>query len=118
MVDRNQILSAVERYVASRGAKVQDDVASAVVDRFLSKRAAPAPAVAAAPVATPVGPLGIDIAPFVCEDDVRQAMRKGQKIHIGPRTILTPSARDLGAQYDILVMTDRAPAGPLKSNTE
>jgi len=118
MVDRNQILSAVERYVASRGAKVQDDVASAVVDRFLSKRGAPAPAVAAAPVATPVGPLGIDIAPFVCEDDVRQAMRKGQKIHIGPRTILTPSARDLGAQYDILVMTDRAPAGPLKSNTE
>lgn len=124
MVDRNQILSAVERYVASRGVRglpVQGDVASAVVDRFLAKRAGPvvAPAVAAAArVVVPVSPVGVDIVPFVCEDDVRQAMRREVKIHIGPKTILTPSARDLGTQYDILVMTDRPLAGPMKSNTE
>jgi acetaldehyde dehydrogenase (acetylating) len=124
-IDRNQLLSAVERYVAARGVSVSGgtaSVASSVVDRFLANRAAPAaasaPAACAIPATAPAPALPIDIAPFVCEDDIRQAMRRQQKIHIGPRTILTPSARDLGAQYDILVMTDRAAAGPAKSNTE
>ena len=116
LIDRNQLLSAVERYVAARGVSAGQSVASSVVDRFLANRAGAValslPAVAAVPV--PAGPAVaafIDIAPFVCEDDVRQAMRREQKIHIGPRTILTPSARDLGAQYDILVMTGRPLGG-------
>jgi len=130
-IDRHQLLSAVERYVAARGVSVRTEptsVAATVVDRFLAQRAhsapasAPAPAPAspacALPAAPSPAPPALDIAPFVCEDDVRQAMRRQQKIHIGPRTILTPSARDLGAQYDILVMTDRPLAGPTKSNTE
>ncbi len=132
-IDRHQLLSAVERYVASRGVSVRTEptsVAATVVDRFLAQRANSAPASAPAPAPAPASPAcalpaapspappALDIAPFVCEDDVRQAMRRQQKIHIGPRTILTPSARDLGAQYDILVMTDRPLAGPTKSNTE
>jgi acetaldehyde dehydrogenase (acetylating) len=131
-IDRHQLLSAVERYVAARGVSVKGEtasVATSVVDRFLAKRAAPSPASSSASspapascaLSAPVAPTPetpIDIAPFVCEDDIRQAMRRQQKIHIGPRTILTPSARDLGAQYDILVMTDRPLAGPTKSNTE
>ena len=32
---------------------------------------------------------------FVCEEDVRQALKLGRKILIGERTIITPSARDL-----------------------
>jgi hypothetical protein len=32
---------------------------------------------------------------FVCEEDVRQAMRANRKIVIGERTIVTPAARDL-----------------------
>ncbi len=35
-------------------------------------------------------------AEFVCEDDVRQAVRQGRKIIVGERTIVTPAARDLG----------------------
>ncbi len=113
-IDRNQLLSAVERYVASRGVSLAGSgsaVATSVVDRFLAKRAAPAAAPVACAVPAPAASVEIDIAPFVCEDDIRQAMRREQKIHIGPRTIVTPSARDLGAQYDILVMTDRPPTG-------
>ena len=124
-IDRNQLLSAVERYVAARGVSLSgggNSVASSVVDRFLANRAgavsAPVEVPAASTVPSPVFPVPLDIAPFVCEDDVRQAMRREQKIHIGPRTILTPSARDLGAQYDILVMTDRPIGGKPKSNTE
>lgn len=41
---------------------------------------------------------------FVCEADVREAIRENRKIHIGPRTIVTPSARDLAAPSDILVL--------------
>ena len=44
---------------------------------------------------------------FVCEDDIRQAMRRGQKIYIGPKTIVTPSARELGNQHEVLVVTER-----------
>ncbi|MCC7179200.1 MAG: aldehyde dehydrogenase family protein [Acidobacteria bacterium] len=47
----------------------------------------PAPASAQAPAA-PV--------PFVCEDDVRAAIRDGRKILVGERTIITPAARDAG----------------------
>jgi len=42
---------------------------------------------------------------FVCEADVRDAIRDGRKIYIGPKTIVTPSARDLAAPGDILVMS-------------
>jgi acetaldehyde dehydrogenase (acetylating) len=40
---------------------------------------------------------------FVCEDDVRQAVRQGRKIVIGERTIVTPAARDLAEQHRIFI---------------
>ena len=33
---------------------------------------------------------------FVCEDDVRLALKLGKRIAIGDRTIITPAARDIG----------------------
>jgi hypothetical protein len=50
-----------------------------------------------------VSPSNEKPADFVCEDDVRQAVRQGRKIVIGERTIVTPAARDLGEQHRILV---------------
>jgi len=41
---------------------------------------------------------------FVCEADVRDAIKEKRKIYIGPKTIVTPSARDLAAPDDILVL--------------
>jgi hypothetical protein len=41
---------------------------------------------------------------FVCENDVRDAIRHHRKIYIGPKTIVTPSARDLAGSDDILVL--------------
>ena len=41
---------------------------------------------------------------FVCEADVRAAIAEKRKIFIGPATIVTPSARDLSAPSDILVV--------------
>ena len=42
---------------------------------------------------------------FVCEEDVRQAIKKGEKIYIAAKTIITPSARDLGQPREIFVKT-------------
>lgn len=43
------------------------------------------------------------VADFVCEEDVRQAVRHARKITIGERTIVTPAARDLGEQHKVFV---------------
>jgi acetaldehyde dehydrogenase (acetylating) len=45
-------------------------------------------------------------ADFVCEDDVRQAIRHGRKIVIGERTIVTPAARDLAEEHRVFVQAD------------
>ena len=42
-------------------------------------------------------------AAFVCEDDVRQAVRAGVKIVLDSRTIVTPAARDLGEEKRVFV---------------
>jgi acetaldehyde dehydrogenase (acetylating) len=41
--------------------------------------------------------------PFVCEDDVRQALKGGRTILIGERTIITPAARELAETHRIFV---------------
>jgi ethanolamine utilization cobalamin adenosyltransferase len=43
---------------------------------------------------------------FVCEEDVRQALKHGRKLMIGERTIVTPAARDLGEQHRLFVTAE------------
>jgi acetaldehyde dehydrogenase (acetylating) len=71
------------------------------VDRFLKGRGFGPAVVAAAPAAAPKAPAAPaepveKPATFVCEDDVRQAVRLGRTILVSERTIVTPAARDLG----------------------
>jgi acetaldehyde dehydrogenase (acetylating) len=51
---------------------------------------------------TPEAP-GAAVADFVCEEDVLAAMRSGHKLLVGEKTILTPSARDLGEAEKVFV---------------
>ena len=46
-------------------------------------------------------PVPIKTVDFVSEDDVRRAIENGEKIYISKKTILTPSARDLGEEKEI-----------------
>jgi acetaldehyde dehydrogenase (acetylating) len=71
---------------------------------------APASAVPAAPEvaapAQPSPPAKPQAVPFVSENDVRVAITRGQKILVGPKTIITPSARDLASDHEgILIET-------------
>ncbi len=70
---------------------------------------ATAPPVPAAPVASAPPPVESPEAPaeFVCEEDVRQALKAKRKILLGERTIVTPSARDLGEQHHVFVTSLR-----------
>jgi acetaldehyde dehydrogenase (acetylating) len=63
------------------------------------------PRPAAPPSATTqMGTVAQNAAEFVCEEDVRLAMRQGRKIVIGDRSIVTPAARDLGEQHKLFVL--------------
>ena len=108
-VDRRAVVSAVERYLEKRGVTQAPPITSAVVDRFLAaKRGGSAPIAESVPAAAPSPPApSVTIADFVCEDDVRKAIAQSKKIYIGPKTIVTPSARDLAFQSDTLVQTEQ-----------
>jgi acetaldehyde dehydrogenase (acetylating) len=43
------------------------------------------------------------VAAFVCEEDVREAIKVGRKVVVDEKTIVTPSARDLGEANRIFV---------------
>ena len=61
---------------------------------------------AASAVAAParVRDAEIRVAEFVSEADVRSALSQNLKVFIGPKTIVTPSARDFGEAHDIFVV--------------
>jgi acetaldehyde dehydrogenase (acetylating) len=110
-VERGTVIAAVEKYLASRGVHTTASSSVAgIVDRFLSTKKAgdtPAKAVAGDPPAPPAPAPQPAITAFVCENDVREALQGSRKIYIGPKTIVTPSARDLGDQFGILVLAQR-----------
>ena len=89
------------------------------IDQFLASRGyvAPTEAEPAGPSSAPSKPVSAGAhgaaaaavekaADFVCEDDVRQAMRTGRKIKVGERTIVTPAARDLAEQHKVFVQAE------------
>ena len=47
-----------------------------------------------------------DVTKFVCEDDVRTAIKNNQKVYVNSKTIITPSGRDLGIDKGVLVFVD------------
>ena len=123
-IDRGRIVNAVERYLEKRMGSSTSPTSGieTLVDQALASRqpkvqtaaavvaTSPTPARALeppAPVLASVSAPAPAVVDFVCEDDVRIAIRKQIKIYIGPRTIVTPSAKDLGSQYDILVLAQR-----------
>jgi acetaldehyde dehydrogenase (acetylating) len=106
----------VDRFLARRGAASQ--TTSGADDRFVSSAvskpelqttkndAPPHPSCGcAAPAAPPPAPPKPQIMDFVCEEDVRNAIKQSRKIYIGRKTIVTPAARDLASPGDILVLT-------------
>ena len=93
-------------------AGIAADTLARRIDQFLSTRGYVAAQAAATPPSSHTPPVkssgpepaGVEKAvDFVCEEDVRQALRQGRKIVIGERSIVTPAARDLGEQHRLFI---------------
>lgn len=92
--------SSARRVAAPAPVGIGADALTKRIDQFLGSRGfkgegAPAPA----PVSASVTPLD-----FVCEDDVRKAMREGRTLVVAERAIITPSARELAEQHRIFTV--------------
>jgi len=61
----------------------------------------PSPQPSPPPPVTPAPPPPPEAVEFVSETDVRDAMTKGEKICIGPATIITPLGRELGEEHGV-----------------
>ncbi len=104
------------------GATVDRASIAALVNRFLSERhvhqprrepnppqPAPPPQAQPAPQPPPTQPAATPnkaasngrVYDFVCEEDVRRAIASREKIYINNKTIVTPSARDLGETHEV-----------------
>ncbi len=88
-------------------------IAAEIADRFFGSLAKPMREclishvpVVAAKKSEPPAKAAIEIQVFVSENDVRRAMTRSEKIFIGRKTILTPSARDLGMEHEVFVETE------------
>ena len=81
----------IDAFLAARGIAAAPTaplaLSAPIAPHAPSVPAPPAPQVPSAPEAP---------WPFVCEDDVRSAVKAGTKIVIGEKTIVTPAARDAG----------------------
>ena len=120
-MSRTPIATSAPAMVQSSAApKVSRQEIAAIVDRFLANRqpeAAPLPTPPpqrtaqepsvpgngwnARPPASAASSNGHAAAEFVIEDDVKRAIQKGEKIYVGPKTIITPSARDIGDPAEV-----------------
>ncbi|MCA1637640.1 MAG: aldehyde dehydrogenase family protein, partial [Acidobacteria bacterium] len=129
----NNQQSEISQSATRNSQSVKREEIAAIVDKFLRGKIAEPPAEAinanseteianhksqienpASPVKTIIHELKTENATngakpkavdFVSEDDIKRAIEKGEKIYITAKTIITPSARDLGEEKDIFAKT-------------
>jgi len=114
VIDRAEIARIVDRFLTAQGKTAP---APPVANKLTRSCAVPSPqpesktapgpnsssasdSLPSSVPSTPAKPKPVD---FVCEDDVRRALTKGQTISVGPRTIITPAAHDLGEGREVFV---------------
>ncbi len=110
-LDAGTLSSRIDRFLATRGITTDTVL---VLGSAAIPSAGPAPTLVASPPpaserqaadAARAGELesagpAVD---FVCEDDVRQALRQSRRIRLAPRAIVTPAARDLGDAHALFI---------------
>jgi len=111
-ISRSEVASAPNPDAAESALPTPKEVAAAAAAAAFGGAAQPSltPAPVPAPSSAPgsgraqEGITGPKIAGFVSESDVRLAITRQEKIFIGPKSIVTPSARDLASAHDVLIL--------------
>jgi len=100
-VSREEIASIVDRFLANRQPE-PSPLPEPAPPRVEQPRADGGNGASSRVSATPPpSSNGRQAADFVSEDDVKRAIQKGEKIYVGPKTIITPSARDIGDPAEV-----------------
>jgi acetaldehyde dehydrogenase (acetylating) len=106
-VKREDIAAIVDKFLSQKIAETPKSESSAAADSLTPQSEVEKPKTES-PVKTIIHELrtesstnGAKPVDFVSEDDVRKAIDKGEKIYITAKTIITPSARDLGEEKEI-----------------
>jgi acetaldehyde dehydrogenase (acetylating) len=86
-----RLTSRVEAFLGARGFRDTAPTGPAPAASERSSATPDSPSALTAPSPAPAPPVA-----FVCEDDVRAAAKAGRRIVLGPKTIVTPAARDAG----------------------
>jgi hypothetical protein len=118
-IDPALLSRRIETFLASRGIAATSEASPpSIPDAPTTTPSATAPVPASPPPVIPVASTaaGTAMVPavaeaevavdFVCEDDVRQALRENRRITVGESTIITPSAQDLGQQHHVFVQAE------------
>src|SRR6185369_4846011 len=109
-IDRQEIAAIVDRFLADKRVEAPPSSplpSPAIESEAGSMYTAPAPKETPAPTnaaerkPAPSSNNGAKAVDFVSEDDVRRAIQKGEKIYVNARTIITPSARDIGDPAEV-----------------
>lgn len=87
-ISAQALASRIDQFLASRGYKAPESGSSEASPASPAQLPSPAKEAPAA---------------FVCEDDVRTAVKAGRKVLVDEKTIITPSARDLGEAQKVFV---------------
>src|SRR5690606_19813964 len=99
-ISRTTLAERIDQYLRSRGftppsprpaVPPASRPMAAPASAPAASRPTPAPSPAPAPAEQPLA--------FLCEDDVRQALREGRTLLVSERTIITPAARDLAEAH-------------------
>jgi acetaldehyde dehydrogenase (acetylating) len=89
----------IDKFLASRGIRSGGEPGGPVVENPAGGRGQPAATSRPGEASAAAAPLQ-----FVCEEDVRQAVKGGRKLLISERAIVTPSARDLGTAHQVFTV--------------
>ncbi len=102
-VDREAITALVDKFLAERHVRAHpsQQVESAPRAANPEPVTAPPPAPPAAPPPPPAAKTNGRVYDFVCEEDVKRAIASREKIYVNGRTIITPSARELGDEHEV-----------------
>lgn len=108
-IKREEITALVDKFLRNKIAGAPISESSATANGTTSQSAAVNPQ-SESPVKTIIHELKTETSgngakpkavDFVSEDDVKKAVERGEKIYVSPKTIVTPSARDLGEEKEI-----------------
>jgi acetaldehyde dehydrogenase (acetylating) len=88
----------IDQFLGARGYRSPGDTREPSAPVLPAPLSAPPPVPVAVTASAVLSPLD-----FVCEEDVRAAVRAGRKLMVAERAIITPSARELGEQHQVFV---------------